>query len=136
MALPVHIGIPGVIERRKLLSIAMRIGLGDSTRFLKKNTGFWGRLALPSRFTPDALVDGLADTLADERLAVAGLHINAFNQIEATEAWRAKRLAALADVAPAAAEAHRGRALRAWARPAMTFDIAHARPGWSDPLAL
>ena len=24
----------------------------------------------------------------------------------------------------------------AWARPAMTFDIAHARPGWSDPLAL
>ncbi|RZT07760.1 hypothetical protein EV589_5993 [Mycobacterium sp. BK558] len=24
----------------------------------------------------------------------------------------------------------------AWARPAMPFDIAHARPGWSDPLAL
>src|SRR5699024_5301774 len=37
--MPLLIGMPGVIERRKLLGIAMRIGLGDSTRFLRKNTG-------------------------------------------------------------------------------------------------
>lgn len=99
--LPAYIGMPGVIERRKLLGIAMRIGLGDSTRFLKKNTGVWGRLAMPSRFSPDALVDGLTGLLGERDLGIAGLHINAFNQIEATEAWRARRLAALADVADA-----------------------------------
>ncbi|MFC3105154.1 methylenetetrahydrofolate reductase [Salinisphaera aquimarina] len=97
MALPVYIGIPGVIERRKLLSIALRIGLGDSTRFLRKNGGVMGRLAGPSCFTPDALIDGLGDLLDDPRLNIAGLHINTFNQIDATEAWRRRWLDALID---------------------------------------
>lgn len=97
--LPVHIGIPGVIERRKLLGIALRLGLGESTRFLGKNTGIVGRLAGPSRFTPDSLMNGLADMLDEPALGVAGLHVNAFNQIENTQAWRQRWLADLADPA-------------------------------------
>lgn len=95
--LPVHIGIPGVIERRKLLGIALRIGLGDSTRFLKKNSGFMGRLTGPSRFTPDALIHELADLPDREEHAIAGFHINTFNQVESTETWRREQLECLAE---------------------------------------
>lgn len=98
VTLPVYIGIPGVIERRKLLGIALRIGLGDSTRFLKKGASMLGQLVGASTYKPDALVDGLAELLADPELDVAGFHINSFNQVEETEGWRKQRLAALADV--------------------------------------
>lgn len=92
VSLPVYIGIPGVIERRKLLGIALKIGLGDSTRFLGKNAGLVGRMAGPSRFTPDLLMDGLTAMIDQPSLGVAGLHVNAFNQIEQTEQWRLRRL--------------------------------------------
>lgn len=92
VSLPVYIGIPGVIERRKLLGIALKIGLGDSTRFLGKNTSLVGRLAGPSRFTPDLLMDGLTQMLDQPEFGIAGLHVNAFNQIEQTEQWRKRWL--------------------------------------------
>lgn len=95
--LPVYIGIPGMIERRKLLGIALRIGLGDSTRFLKKNSGFMGRFAGPSRFTPDALVSGLAPLIEAAESGIAGFHINTFNQVESTEIWRREQLGCLAE---------------------------------------
>lgn len=95
--LPVYIGIPGVIERRKLLGIALRIGLGDSTRFLRKNSGFMNRLAGPSRFTPEALIHGLASVLDEAEPGMAGFHINTFNQVESTEVWRREQLCQLTE---------------------------------------
>src|SRR5699024_5991774 len=50
--IPVYIGIPGVIQRRKLMGIALRIGLGDSTRFLKKSASMIGQLAGAATYTP------------------------------------------------------------------------------------
>jgi methylenetetrahydrofolate reductase (NADPH) len=46
VALPVYIGLPGVIARRKLLGIALRIGLGDSTRVFEQEHRLLDRLAL------------------------------------------------------------------------------------------
>lgn len=109
--LPVHIGIPGVIERRRLLGIALRIGLGDSTRFLGRNSSLVGRLAGPSRYTPDPLMPGLDAMLAEPALGVAGLHINAFNEIEKTEVWRRQwleKLSASAQDAPAVLDSVNG----------------------------
>ena len=37
--LPVYAGVPGVVEWRKLLRIALKIGVGDSARFLTKTAG-------------------------------------------------------------------------------------------------
>ena len=90
--LPIYIGVPGVMARTKLLSIALRIGIGDSVRFLRKNTGMLGGLLSGSKYQPDDLIDGLAESVADDDLNIAGLHINTFNQIEATEAWRHQKL--------------------------------------------
>ena len=37
VTLPVHIGLPGVADLTKLLTISGRIGVADSARYLKKN---------------------------------------------------------------------------------------------------
>lgn len=105
VSLPLYVGVPGVIARTKLLSIAMRIGIGDSVRFLRKNTGLVGGLLSGSKYRPDQLIQELAEGFDDRSLNLAGLHINTFNQVEATEAWRHEQLAAwqVADAAGSAA---------------------------------
>jgi len=86
--LPISIGIPGVAELRKLLGISARIGVGDSMRFLTKNTGLVGKLVRPGGYAPDDLLIGLSTVLADEYANVFDLHCYTFNQVETTEEWR------------------------------------------------
>lgn len=94
VSLPLYVGIPGVVARTKLINIAMRIGIGDSIRFLRKNAGLIGGLISGSKYRPDALIRDLAEAFDDRSLNLAGLHINTFNQVEATEAWRQEQLKA------------------------------------------
>ena len=95
ITLPVYFGIPGVAELRRLLVISARIGVGDSMRFLSKNTSLLGKLVRPGGYSPDALIRALGDTLADEHAAVRGFHVYTFNQVERTERWRREFLALL-----------------------------------------
>lgn len=89
LSLPVHVGIPGVAEPGRLLSIAARIGVADSRRFLTKNTRFVARLLRSGGFyRPDGLLEGLAPTIADPGARIADLHLYTFNAVAATEAWR------------------------------------------------
>lgn len=90
--LPVLVGVPGPVERTKLLGMATRVGVGDSLRFLKKQSGVLARIAAPG-FSTDGFVGKVAGLAADERLRVAGLHIYTFNQVEVVEAWRQAQLA-------------------------------------------
>lgn len=87
--LPIYVGIPGAVSRAKLLRVSTRIGIGDSLRFLRKNSSFAGRF-LRGGFGPDPLVDGLGSVLASGK--VAGFHVFTFNDVEDTEAWRQRRL--------------------------------------------
>ncbi len=87
ITLPVVIGLPGVTELRKLLSISARIGVADSRRFLRKNTRLVGRLVRPGGFDPDALLAGLAPLVVDPALGIRGVHLYTFNQAEATADW-------------------------------------------------
>lgn len=88
LGLAAYIGVPGALERRRLLGIALRIGLGDSVRFVRRHGGLAGGLMGAARYVPDDLLYAMADDFADPALGIAGVHINTFNQIEATEAWR------------------------------------------------
>ena len=92
--LPVYIGIPGEVNVAKLLRIATRIGVGDSTRFLRKHFGLVRRL-LSQDYRPDRLVAALAPYFAKESYGIRGLHIYTFDQIAETEQWRKKLLARL-----------------------------------------
>jgi methylenetetrahydrofolate reductase (NADPH) len=97
--LPIYVGVPGVVGRAKLLRVSTRIGIGDSLRFLRKNTSFAGRLLRPGGFSPDPLIDGLGSVVESEKLA--GFHIFTFNDLEDTEAWRRGRLERIGSRVPA-----------------------------------
>ena len=92
MELPVYVGVPGVVDRKKLLRISLKIGLGDSVRFLKKQTGLAGRLLRPRGYSPDALVEGLFPYVGDPDYGIRGFHINTFNHVGETEEWRRRML--------------------------------------------
>jgi methylenetetrahydrofolate reductase (NADPH) len=86
--LAIHLGVPGVTELSKLLTIAARIGVADSARYLKKNRQMVGHLMTPGSFSPDAFILSLSGTIADPVASVVGLHLFTFNQVEATVAWQ------------------------------------------------
>jgi methylenetetrahydrofolate reductase (NADPH) len=92
IGLPVYIGLPGVVERKKLLQISLKIGVGDSARFLTKYTQVLTRFLKPGGYSPDELVKNLAPYVEDQDYNLAGFHIYTFNQVESTEEWRRRVL--------------------------------------------
>lgn len=88
ITMPLLLGIPGPVERTKLLSMATKIGVGESTRFLAKNKGTFARLAAPGGFTGERFLEQVAPALSAPEMLVEGLHVFTFNQIAATAAWR------------------------------------------------
>jgi methylenetetrahydrofolate reductase (NADPH) len=94
VTLPIHFGIPGPAELRKLLRVAARIGVGGSARYLRKNRQLLGFVFRRS-YTPDRLLRSLASTIADPAADVRAVHIFTFNQVEAAVAWQRRTLAEL-----------------------------------------
>jgi methylenetetrahydrofolate reductase (NADPH) len=86
--LPVYVGLPGVVDRKKLLQVSLKVGVGDSARFLKKQAGLVGMLLKPDGYSPDEPVERLAPSAGDKHYDIAGLHLYTFNQVEGTEQWR------------------------------------------------
>ena len=86
--MPLLLGMPGPVERAKLLAMASRIGVGESTRFLAKHKGTFARLAAPGGFTGERFLEQCAPALGEPERLVEGLHVFTFNQIAETEDWR------------------------------------------------
>jgi methylenetetrahydrofolate reductase (NADPH) len=86
--LPVLVGLPGPVERTKLLSMATKIGVGQSMRFLGSHVGMFARIAAPGGFNPEKFLRRAASVLEDPGLRVDGLHLFTFNQVAETEHWR------------------------------------------------
>jgi methylenetetrahydrofolate reductase (NADPH) len=87
--LPIRVGLAGPVERTKLLSMAGKIGVGESARFLGKHLSWFARLA--TAYSPDRLLDRASPVLAAPESAVVGLHVFTFNQVAETEKWRVNR---------------------------------------------
>lgn len=85
---PLWLGMPGPIDRTKLLTMASKIGVGDSTKFLSKHKGTFARLAAPGGFTGERFLRQCYDRLSRFDSRLGGLHIFTFNQVQQTEAWR------------------------------------------------
>jgi methylenetetrahydrofolate reductase (NADPH) len=98
--LPVKLGIPGVAEIPKLLSISARIGVKDASKFVLRNYRFVGQLLRAGgTYRPDALLRALAPLIADPAANVLGLHVYTFNNVAATEEWRDELVAPKANPA-------------------------------------
>jgi len=98
--LPVYVGVPGAVRRTKLLEISLRIGVGDSIRYLRKRGGTVARLLRSRAYRPDGFVADVASRLEGRAADVVGFHINTFNQVESTERWRQEIVAASSDRRP------------------------------------
>jgi methylenetetrahydrofolate reductase (NADPH) len=96
VALPVEVGIPGVLSYQRLIGISQKVGVGDSIDFLRKTTGIVGfvKQLIGSRgvYTPDELIEGLAPYVNDPDYDITGVHIYTFNQVPDTESWRERAL--------------------------------------------
>jgi methylenetetrahydrofolate reductase (NADPH) len=90
--LPIWIGVPGRVERQHLLRVSLKVGLGESVRFLRGHRQWLRLLALHRRYTPTRLLGDLAGPIADPDARIAGLHIYTFNELEQTERWRRQLL--------------------------------------------
>jgi methylenetetrahydrofolate reductase (NADPH) len=92
ITMPLLVGVPGPIDRAKLLAMATKIGVGDSTRFLTKHAGLMTRLTMPGGFTGEKFLEKCAPAFGDPEALVEGLHLYTFNQVAETEAWRRELL--------------------------------------------
>jgi methylenetetrahydrofolate reductase (NADPH) len=92
--LPLHLGVPGVIDRAKLLTMGMRLGIGSSMRYVKKNKGVLGRLFAPGGYDPSKVIAPLSKVATD--LNIEALHMFTFNNVGATAEWQRRQLAKLA----------------------------------------
>ena len=85
------IGVPGSVDYAKLVRISMKIGLGESARFLSHHRNWMSRL-VTRQFKPDRLVRELTPCATDPASRVAGFHLYTFNEVARTERWRLRLL--------------------------------------------
>jgi methylenetetrahydrofolate reductase (NADPH) len=86
LTLPILLGMPGVVDRRRLLEISMRIGVGPSLSFVRKQHGIRKLFSRPAA-EADRLYDAVAPVVQDESLNVDGFHFYTFNQLVDTWRW-------------------------------------------------
>ena len=89
---PLLLGVPGPVDRAKLLAMAGKIGVGESTRFLVKHKGTFARLAAPGGFTGEKFLQKCAAELGAPEFGLEGVHVFTFNQVAETEKWRTELL--------------------------------------------
>jgi methylenetetrahydrofolate reductase (NADPH) len=91
--LPVRVGVPGAVSRRKLLRISLTVSVGDSVRFLQKQQSMFWRFLMPRGYKPNKLIRGLVPHLGAADNNLQGFNIFTFNDLETTERWRRRELA-------------------------------------------
>lgn len=85
--LPVIVGLPGVVERRKLAEISLKAGVGASLRYLRRHGRQLVAMSRSPRYDPTPLTQALGARLSEDDLGVVGAHLFTFNQIAETAAW-------------------------------------------------
>lgn len=84
--IPISLGVPGVVDRAKLMTMGLRLGVGASMRYLSKNRSSITQMFAPGGFDPTTLVEKLAPVA--EQLGIVGIHSFTFNNIAETASWQ------------------------------------------------
>lgn len=84
--LPVRLGIPGVVDRARLMRMGTRLGIGTSLRYLSKNRSTVMHMLAPGGFDPTDTVAAFAEDA--DRLGIEALHSFTFNAVAETRAWQ------------------------------------------------
>lgn len=87
IGLPIVAGVPGIVDAARLLKVSMRIGIGDSIRFVRSNRSGALKLLRLHGYKPDSLIKKLNHKVQNGQCNVSGLHIYTFNHVDATVRW-------------------------------------------------
>lgn len=82
---PINLGLPGVVDRAKLMTMGMRLGIGQSMRYLSKNKSTITRMFAPGGYDPTKLLNDLARDA--KSLSIQGIHSFTFNNVADTAKW-------------------------------------------------
>jgi methylenetetrahydrofolate reductase (NADPH) len=91
ITLPIRLGVPGVVDRTRLMTMGARLGVGTSMRYLAKNRATVMKLMAPGGYDPTDLVVAFADEAPS--LGIAALHSFTFNAVADTRKWQEAILA-------------------------------------------
>lgn len=86
LTMPIHLGISGVVDKARLMKMGVRLGIGQSLGFLRKNKTAVLKMMTSSSYDLNDLLVPLSQDLLG--LGVESLHVFTFNQVEATNQWR------------------------------------------------
>jgi methylenetetrahydrofolate reductase (NADPH) len=86
--LPLRIGLAAPIRTAKLVELSVKIGVGQSLRYLTKQHGMVSGLLLGRSYAPEKLLLDVGERLGSSGLDVEGLHVFTFNQVDVTVAWQ------------------------------------------------
>ena len=90
IAQPAYVGVVGPVERRKLLEISTKIGVGTSLRFLRKQRGLTTLFRKPAD-TAARFYDAVAPAVGRHEQGLAGFHFFTFNDLVGTRRWYEER---------------------------------------------
>lgn len=85
VTLPLRVGIAGPLKPAKLTELSLRIGVGQSLRFLSKQHGLVGNVLLGRTYDPVPLIRSVVSDRPGSD--IEGLHAFTFNQVPAFRAW-------------------------------------------------
>lgn len=86
--LPVYLCLPGTLRLDRLFRIGLRLGLGNSLRYLEKQRGLVGHLlAGGMRYDPWQLIGELARRPPTPQVGIVGIHWSTFNAVEGILRW-------------------------------------------------
>ena len=82
VSLPVYVGVPGFVDRRRLLELSVRVGVGASVSFIRKQRGI-RRFARRGSSVAAELLEAIGPFVGRES-GIAGLHFFTFNRLAET----------------------------------------------------
>lgn len=82
VSLPLYVGVPGIVERRRLLEISLRVGVGASLSFVRKQRGL--RRVLAARVDVTRRLFSAYAPLLGNEFGIAGMHLYTFNALNRT----------------------------------------------------
>jgi methylenetetrahydrofolate reductase (NADPH) len=85
IGLPVIVGLAGPATPATLTKFALRCGIGNSMRALRRQIGRYGRLLLDA--TPDEVMQGLVAAPSETTAGIAGFHLFPFGGLRKTSNW-------------------------------------------------
>jgi len=87
---PLIVGLPGIVDPKRLLEVSLKVGVGPSLRYLRKQRG------LRRFFRLSGSADALFDALAPHADLIDGFHYFTFNRLLDTWNWEQSKRSRLA----------------------------------------